>query len=130
MTSHGRTRPNIRAAEIPQRRATDGEPEATEHTHPVPRLLAWSVAATAVLLLTGVLLLAAYAYSITARLTAVETYIAERGQVRDEQAADIREQLRQAVCDVLDRLPPDAPALNPLRAEYGCGPGTPPEDLP
>ena len=61
---------------------------------------------TAVLLLTGVLLLAAYAYSITARLTAVETYIAERGQVRDEQAADIREQLRQAVCDVLDRLHP------------------------
>lgn len=101
-----------------------------EHSHRIPRIVVWGLS----LLIAGQLLAlgltAAYAWTVNQRLAALEQYIASKGEQRDAQTADIRDQLRDAVCDVLDQLPADAPALNPLRAEYGCGPGTIPEETP
>jgi hypothetical protein len=60
-------------------------------------------------------------------------YVVGRGQYRDDEAARIQqqttEQIRSAMCDLLDGLPA-GPLLDPKRAQYSCGPGVPRDQLP
>lgn len=60
-------------------------------------------------------------------------YVLGRGQYRDDEAVRIQqqttEQIRSAICDLLDGLPA-GPLLDPKRAQYSCGPGVPRDQLP
>jgi hypothetical protein len=56
-------------------------------------------------------------------------YIVGRGQVREQQIRDTREQVRESLCDVLDGLPQGG-VLDLTRDRLGCGPGMPLESYP
>jgi hypothetical protein len=51
-------------------------------------------------------------------------YIIGRGQVREQQIQDTRDQVREQLCDVLDGLPQGG-VLDLTRGRLGCGPGLP-----
>ena len=51
-------------------------------------------------------------------------YIVGRGQVRERQIQETREQVRASLCDVLDGLP-EGGVLDLTRDRLGCGPGLP-----
>jgi hypothetical protein len=60
-------------------------------------------------------------------------FVLGRGQYRDAEDARMEqesiERLRLFACDLLDGLPA-GPLLDPKRAQYGCGPGVPIDQLP
>lgn len=56
-------------------------------------------------------------------------YILARGEERDAENERVQEQIRDSWCQALDAFPEGNPWLDPLRDQYGCGPGRPLEDL-
>ena len=52
-------------------------------------------------------------------------YITGRGQLREQQIEQVREQIRESWCQALDGLPRDNAYLDILRDKYDCGPGLP-----
>jgi hypothetical protein len=62
--------------------------------------------------------------ALTVRVSDLEEYVEGRGQARDAENARQDQRIDDAVCDVLDRLPTGS-SLDPVRAQYGCGPGLP-----
>jgi hypothetical protein len=119
------------------RRSREGWPETTEppewassvHDHELPPWVRRTLLAVgAFMLLFGVGLgcLTYYVYQD-------HEYVMGRGQFRDAEAVRVQqqttEQIRTAMCDLLDGLPA-GPLLDPTRTQYDCGPGVPFEQLP
>lgn len=57
-------------------------------------------------------------------------YILARGEARDASELRMRQQIRDSWCQALDGFPQGNVFLDPLREQYGCGPGRPVEDFP
>ena len=55
-------------------------------------------------------------------------YLAQAKPLRDEQNQAVNERLDARTCAILDRFPA-GPLLDPLREEWGCGPGIDPDSL-
>ena len=119
------------------RRSREGWPETPEpsewassvHDHELPPWVRRTLLAVgAFMLLFGVGLgcLTYYVYQD-------HEYVMGRGQFRDAEAVRVQqqttEQIRTAMCDLLDGLPA-GPLLDPKRIQYDCGPGVPFEALP
>ena len=86
---------------------------AGTHDHKLPQSIFRVVIALAVFLL------------VLAVVDAVLVlYIIGRGQVRERQIEQTREQVREQLCDVLDGLPQGG-VLDLTRENLGCGPGLP-----
>lgn len=99
---------------------------------PIPRLFRLLVVLVAVCILglvAGIVLVSVENARTSARLDALEQYVAGKGEQRDQDNARLREQLRQAQCDLLDTFQAGLPALERARQKYGCGPGIPIADL-
>lgn len=103
--------------ERPRRRGPYPEPITVErrrivgeHTHRQPRWPTIILSVLVILTAAAVVVLAFYVVDLTA--------------TRDEQTEDTREQIREAVCDVLDELRAGT-QLDATREAYGCGPGRP-----
>jgi len=123
MTRHGK--------HWPKAEDHDDEPESTpagEHTHRQPRivLMGLTVAVVVLLLANGLTLI--YGVSVNTRLGQLEEYVAGRGVQRDAENQQLQQDISDAVCNVLDSLPAGG-LFDPIRAQYGCGPGIPVEQL-
>jgi hypothetical protein len=99
------------------------------HDHPLTgglRLTLVSIGVFMLLLAAGLGLVTTYAFQDHA-------YVEGRGELRDRENAELNRRIddamRQSKCDLLDRLP-QGPLLDPIRAEYDCGPGIPLDQLP
>jgi len=64
-----------------------------------------------------------------ARLVKLEDYVAQAKVKRDAQNKAINDELKIAACGFLDRLPA-SPLWDPMREQYGCGPGIPADEYP
>lgn len=62
------------------------------------------------------------------RLNAQETFVSEVSKIRTEQNRAVNERINESVCAIMDRLPA-GPLLDPIREDYGCGPGLNPATL-
>lgn len=69
-----------------------------------------------------------YAVDVNRQLNETADYISGKGEQRDRENAELQEDIRRAVCSLLDSLPEGA-LLAPQREQYGCGPGIPVEEL-
>lgn len=105
------------------------------HTHRLPRAVLLTLVIICGGLVVSLVLVSTLAYQAqhqsevtNQRLAALEEFIADRGEMRDEQYRTLGEQLNAFACGLLDKLPA-GPILDPLRTTYGCGPGLPPEAL-
>lgn len=87
---------------------------AGTHDHPMPRWVARNDVAACVLL---VILATVDAFLVI--------YIVGRGQLREQQIEQVREQIRESWCQALDGLPEGNAYLDLLRDKYHCGPGLP-----
>lgn len=83
--------------------------------------------AVVVLLITNGLTLV-YGVTVNTRIGSLEEYVAGRGEIRDEENRQLQQDISDAVCNVLDSLPAGG-LFDPIRAQYGCGPGIPVEQL-
>lgn len=92
------------------------------------RLLVALVTICALGLVAGVVIVSMQAVATEKRLSALEEYVAGKGEQRDAENARQNELIDQAVCNVLDQLPAGG-RLDTVRAAYRCGPGLtiPPE---
>jgi hypothetical protein len=96
--------------------------EPVGHTHRLPSWLIGSILVIGLGLMAGLVLVAEQSIATNNRLAAVEEYVAGKGQQRDAENSALNQRIDDAVCQVLDQLPAGA-ALDPVRAQYGCGPG-------
>lgn len=102
----------------------DGEPARASSPPRLPKVVRLSIiglAAAVFLALVGVGLLATYVYQ-------QQQYIQGKGEQRDRENAELQEQIRQSICDLLDQLP-EGGLLERPRIKYDCGPGIPLEQL-
>lgn len=56
-------------------------------------------------------------------------FILARGETRDARERQMRDQIRDGYCELLDAFPAD-PLLDDVRRRFECGPGRPVEDFP
>lgn len=100
-----------------------------EHTHEQPRsVLVIVLTVVTVLLSITVGWLLYNSYKSQRDIADVTSYIEDARGRRDEQNAELNARINQATCDVLDQLPAGE-LLDPVRAQYGCGPGIPVAEL-
>ena len=127
-----------RAPEKP-RSAPVADAQRPGHTHRLPRALLLTLVVICAGLVVSIVLVSTLAVQANRqsaetnrRLEALESFIEQRGNMRDRQNEDleslIEERNRQTACGLLDGLPA-GPVLDPLRATYGCGPGLSIEEL-
>lgn len=103
----------------------------TDHTHEQPRgllLLIKCLAAAVVLLSLAVGWLLFTTYTLQQGQNETTAYIEGRGTQRDAENERLNERIDDAVCDVLDQLPAGG-LFDPIREQYGCGPGIPVDEL-
>ena len=105
------------------------------HTHRLPRALLLTLVIICAGLVVSILLVSVQAVradrqarDTDQRLTALEGFIADRGEERDQQYSTLDERIDRAFCQVFDELPAGEP-LDTARKEHGCGPGVPVADL-
>ena len=112
-------------------RPADIEPESTpdgKHTHRQPRIILMGLlAAVIVLLLTNGLTLV-YGLSVNERISRLEEFVAGKGTQRDAENRRLQQDISDAVCNVMDSLPAGG-LFDPIREQYGCGPGIPVDQL-
>lgn len=99
------------------------------HAHLIPGWLLVGYAVCILGLLGGVTIVGWQAITTNQRLTAVESYVAGKGEQRDRENAELNDRIDKAVCLALDQFPA-SPRLDPVRRAYGCGPGLPPGQPP
>jgi hypothetical protein len=90
-------------------------PAVGEHHHRQPR---WPLVSLAVAVL-----------GLTVAVMVLAFYAAAFAEYRERETTRIEGDVGQAVCDVLDRLSAGS-RLDPVRVQYGCGPGLPPIPTP
>src|SRR5690349_12651174 len=93
-----------------------GPPNPPAHVHRLPAAVRFALVglvAAVFLLLVAVSLMGVYVYQ-------QQQYIQGRGELRDRENAQLQEQQRQGICDLLDQLP-EGGLLERPRAKYGCG---------
>jgi hypothetical protein len=86
------------------------------------------VAAVAISALLAVGFLGYQLFRTEQRTHALEEYVSEVRSLRDQQNQAVNDRINSAVCAIMDRLPA-GPLLNPIREDYGCGPGLNPATL-
>jgi len=97
-----------------------GPPNPPAHVHrlpPVVRIAVVGLVGAVFLLLVAVAFLTMYVYK-------QQQYIQGKGEQRDAERAQLQEQQRRGMCDLLDQLP-EGGLLERPRAKYHCGPGIP-----
>ena len=100
-----------------------------EHTHEQPRSFLVVVLTVVVVLLSITVGWLLYnSYKTQQDVADVTSYIEDARGRRDEQNAELNARINQAACDVLDQLPAGE-LLDPVRVQYGCGPGVPVAEL-
>lgn len=98
--------------------------EPAGHTHRLPPWLIGSILIIGLGLLAGLVLVAQQSTATDNRLTALEQYVAGKGEQRDAENVRQDQRIRDTVCDVLDQLPAGG-RLDAIRIQYSCGPGAP-----
>lgn len=100
-----------------------------EHTHEQPRSVLVIVLTVATVLLSITVGWLLYnTYKSQQDINELTSYIEDARGRRDAQNAELSERITKATCDVLDQLPAGE-LLDPVRAQYGCGPGIPVAEL-
>jgi len=127
MTSN-RSRYAHDASEASTPEPAEGTPVG-EHTHEQPRsmLVLVLTAATVVLSLTVVFLLY-MSYTLQQSQGEFSLYLEGRGAQRDAENQQLQEDIRNAVCNVMDSLPAGG-LFDPTRELYDCGPGIPVDQI-
>lgn len=103
-------------------------PVVAEHTHDMPPS-SWQRALTIgfLLVVLGLAIFAWNAWNTQQRLGNLEDYVSQAKTKRDAQNQQLHDAIDRAACDFLDRLPA-GPLWDPMREDYGCGPGIPPDE--
>lgn len=98
-----------------------GPPDRPEHTHRLPPVFRFAfigLVLAVFLCLVGMGLMTTFVYQ-------QQQFIDGKGAQRDRENVRLREEIRQAQCDLLDTFPEGVPSLERAREKYECGPGLP-----
>jgi hypothetical protein len=66
---------------------------------------------------------------LTVAVAGIMIYLLSKSAQRDQQIEDTNQEVRKAICQLLDGLPAGG-VLDVSRAQFGCGPGTPIDQFP
>jgi type II secretory pathway pseudopilin PulG len=130
-------RPPGLARRAPEKPRTVGAEDGPGHTHRLPRSLLLLLVIICIGLTASIVLVSLQAVAAShraaetdKRLEALEDFIAERGEVRDEQYRTLDQRITDKICAVLDALPEGGIETDIAREANGCGPGTPLNEFP
>lgn len=106
-------------------------PSATvpQHSHELPSKVVRTLTAALVILVLIIGYAGILQYGTNRRLGQLEDYVAQAKEKRDAQNTLVNERIDIAACGFLDRLPA-GPLWDPMREQYHCGPGIPPDIYP
>lgn len=118
-----RTNPPLNPVDV------DNRMEIPEHSHEMPRTTQRAIIGAIVLFALVLADMGYLQYRDNQRQNETSVFLTDRGKQRDEQNARLAQSIDEAVCQFLNRLPA-GPLWDPMREQYGCGPGIPAGEYP